>query len=95
MISRVLGNHDLSAYRVTARISNFDGLKELVRVGLGIGVLPRFVVRGEIQEGHLHHVKVGGFNASADIMRVESFQHLATPTIAHIKEIITSAVLSC
>jgi DNA-binding transcriptional LysR family regulator len=94
MISRVLSNHDLSAYQVTARISNFDGLKELVRVGLGIGVLPRFVVRREIREGHLEQVKVRGFNASADIMRVESFQHLSTPTITRIKEMITSAVLN-
>jgi DNA-binding transcriptional LysR family regulator len=94
MISRVLSNHDLSAYQVTARISNFDGLKELVRAGHGIGLLPRFVVRREIREGHLDQVKVRGFNATADIMRVESFQHLSTPTITRIKEMITSAVLN-
>ena len=94
MITRVLSNHHLSGYAVTVRISNFEGLKDLVRAGHGIGLLPRFVVRREIREGRLRQVKVHGFHASADIMCVESFQHLSTPTVARIKEMITSAVLN-
>lgn len=92
MITRILNNHSVSDYSVRARISNFEGLKELVKAGLGVGVLPRFVIQNEIRTGIVKHVKVRGFHAHADIMRVETAHHLSTPTVGRIKDIITSAV---
>lgn len=92
MITRILTSHHLAGYKVVARISNFDGVKELVQSGLGIGLLPHFMVRREIQEGALAQVKVKNFKPTATIMRVEKLPHLSTPTVERVKNILSSAI---
>jgi DNA-binding transcriptional LysR family regulator len=93
MISRILTGYGLSDYRVAARISNFEGVKEVVHAGLGVGLLPHFMIRSEIRERTLQQLKVQGFNASATIMQIERVEHLATPTILRVKDFFSSAIL--
>lgn len=93
MISRILSNYGLSEHKVAARISNFEGVKEVVHSGLGIGLLPHFMLRREIQEGALRHLKVQGFNASATIMEIERLEHLATPTMIRVRDFFRAAIL--
>lgn len=94
MITRVLANHHLSSYGVAARISNFEGVKDVVRAGLGIGLLPHFMIREDIRAGALKQLNIGEFNASASIMCIERFQHLSTPTITRVRDFLTEAVVS-
>ena len=93
MISRVLSHSGLSQYSVAARISNFEGVKEVVHGGLGIGLLPSFMIQREIREGALREIKVHGFNATATIMQIERFEHLATPTILRVRDYFSAATL--
>ncbi|HWO41849.1 MAG TPA: LysR family transcriptional regulator [Candidatus Eisenbacteria bacterium] len=92
MINRILARHHLSGYEVAARISNFDGVKELVQAGVGIGLLPHFMVRREIQDRVLDQLKVDGFKPVARIMRVETPQHLSTPTVERVKRLLSCAI---
>ena len=93
MINRVFAHHRVFDYPVAARISNFEGVKEVVHAGLGVGLLPYFMIRREIREGALNQLKVTGFNPTAKIMRIERARHLATPTIVRVKSLVTSAIL--
>jgi LysR family transcriptional regulator, transcriptional activator of the cysJI operon len=93
MVTRALSHHGLFNYAVAARISNFEGVKEVVQAGVGIGVLPRFMIRQEIREGTLNRLKINGFDARADIMHIERLQHPATPTMQRVKNFITKAVI--
>jgi DNA-binding transcriptional LysR family regulator len=93
MISRILGNYGLSDHNVAARISNFEGVKELVRAGFGVGLLPHFMLRREIRGGVLQQLNVPGFSASATIMQIQRLEHLATPTIIRVKDFFSSAIL--
>ena len=93
MISRVLTHSGLSQYSVAARISNFEGVKEVVHAGLGIGLLPSFMIKREIREGALRELKVNDFAGSATIMQIERFEHLATPTILRVKDYFSAAAL--
>jgi DNA-binding transcriptional LysR family regulator len=92
MITRILTNHQLSGYKVVARISHFDGVKELVQSGLGIGLLPEFMVNRDIRAGTLDKLRVKGFQATAKLMMVEKPHHLSTPTVVRVKNILSSAI---
>jgi DNA-binding transcriptional LysR family regulator len=93
MITRILGSYGLSDHKVAARISNFEGVKEVVRAGFGVGLLPYFMLRREIREGGLQQLNVQGFNAVATIMQIQRSEHLATPTIIRVRDFFTSAIL--
>jgi DNA-binding transcriptional LysR family regulator len=93
MISRVLAHSGLSKYFVAARISNFEGVKEVVHAGLGIGLLPSFMIKREILDGALRELKVKDFHGSATIMQIERLEHLATPTILRVKDYFSAAAL--
>jgi DNA-binding transcriptional LysR family regulator len=93
MISRVLTHSGLSQYSVAARISNFEGVKEVVHAGLGIGLLPSFMIKREIRDGALRELKVNDFNGSATIMQIERVEHLVTPTILRVKDYFSAAAL--
>ena len=93
MISRVLTHSGLSQYSVAARISNFEGVKEVVHAGLGIGLLPSFMIKREILDGALRERKVKDFHGSATIMQIERLEHLATPTILRVKDYFSAAAL--
>lgn len=93
MISRVLAGCGLSEYSVAARISNFEGVKEVVQAGLGIGLLPSFMLQREICEGVLKQLKLQDFNTSATIMQIERSEHLATPTIVRVKDYFSAAIV--
>jgi DNA-binding transcriptional LysR family regulator len=94
MITRVLANNHLFGYGVAARISNFEGVKDVVRAGLGVGLLPHFMLRKEIRARAIRELKIAEFDASASIMCIERLQHLSTPTIVLVKDFLTAAVVS-
>lgn len=93
MISRVFALHRIFSYPVAARISNFEGVKEVVHAGLGVGLLPHFMIRREIREGQLKQLNVVGFDPTAKIMCIERAQQLVTPTVLRVKGLIKAEVL--
>jgi DNA-binding transcriptional LysR family regulator len=93
MIGRILSHYGLSHHKVAARISNFEGVKEVVHAGFGVGLLPRFMLRRELQQHSLQQLKVQGFNASASIMQIQRLEHLATPTMIRVRDFFSAAIL--
>jgi DNA-binding transcriptional LysR family regulator len=93
MVKRMLNNYGLSHYKVAARISNFEGVKEVVNAGFGVGLLPYFMLKHEIRDGSLQQLKAQGFNPSASIMQVQRSEHFPTPTIIRVRDFFSSAIL--
>jgi DNA-binding transcriptional LysR family regulator len=93
MISRILSNYGLSDHKVAARISNFEGVKEVVHAGLGVGLLPHFMLKREIRDNALRQLNVRGFNANATIMQIQRLEHLATPTMNRVRDFFSAAIL--
>jgi DNA-binding transcriptional LysR family regulator len=91
-ITRVLASYGLSDHPVAARISNFEGVKEIVLSGLGIGLLPHFMLRRELRAGALRQLKVQTFTATANIMLIERMEQLPTPTVVRVRELVSTAI---
>ncbi len=94
MIERMLEKQGLSEYTVVARISSFEGMKEITRAGIGVSILPEFTVRGELREKQLVRLTVKGVDLSASFMLVERRRHTETPTITAVKELIEKHILA-
>jgi DNA-binding transcriptional LysR family regulator len=88
MINRLFEKKRLLTFPVAVRIAGFEGIKESVRAGLGLGVLPEFMVQRDILNNDLVELFVNGFRLSADIILVERSRYLPTPTAASVKELI-------
>jgi DNA-binding transcriptional LysR family regulator len=87
-----LATYGLSDHKVAARISNFEGVKEIVLSGLGIGLLPHFMLRRELRAGALRQLKVQTFTATANIMLIERTEQLPTPTVVRVREFVSTAI---
>ncbi len=94
MLERMLEKQGLSEYTVVARISSFEGMKEITRAGIGVSILPEFTVRGELREKQLVRLTVKGVDLSASFMLVERRRHTETPTITAVKELIEKHILA-
>jgi DNA-binding transcriptional LysR family regulator len=88
MITRLLRKAGCSKYTVGLQISNVEGIKEAVRSGVGISILPWFSVKREISENVLSEVKVRGIRLSASLMSIERPGDCPSPGVASIKALL-------
>lgn len=94
MINRLFEKRKFLEYPIAVRIASFEGIKEGVRAGLGLGVLPKFMVQREISNNELVEIFVNGFHLTADIILVERPRYSPTPTTAAVKALIEKSIIS-
>jgi DNA-binding transcriptional LysR family regulator len=94
MINRLFEKRKLLTFQIAVRIASFEGIKESVRAGLGLGILPEFMVQREIVNQDLVELFVNGFRLSADIILVERPRYTPTPTAASVKALIERQILA-
>ena len=70
-------------------ISNLQGRKEAARAGVGVAILPGFVVRNEIRDGNLKKLSVKGIHLDQTyLMLVEPPRKSKKPSVELIKSIL-------
>lgn len=87
MIDKSLRGLGVDSYRVALRISNFDGMKKAVHSGIGLGILPRFAVAEELEQGTLKQVHVKGAAFMARMALIENQKVFPLPTVEYVKNI--------
>ena len=88
MIERLLEREGLVGFGVALRVGSFEVIKETVRSGLGIGVLPEFIVQREIKNGVLAEIIARQITLIAKIILVERLKYTPTPTVVAVKAFI-------
>ncbi len=94
MIERLLESHGLFGLDVALRVGSFEAIKETVRSGLGVGVLPEFMVQREIRTGVLGEILTKRIQLLANIMLVERHKYTPTPTVLSVKAFIEDKLRS-
>lgn len=90
MLNRMLQKKGFSEYEVAARISTLEGMKEITRTGIGIGILPEYIVEREIRNKILTPIHIKGLDLYANIYLVENARLMATPTVIMVRNLIIS-----
>jgi DNA-binding transcriptional LysR family regulator len=88
MVDRLLARVGLKDVKVAMRVSNWESIQEAARAGVGIAVLPKFVIeRVRNQLGtKIYELPVQGVNSHADIMLVENpRRHFVSPSVTLVK----------
>jgi DNA-binding transcriptional LysR family regulator len=88
MVDRLLQRMGLRDVKVAMRVSNWESIQEAARAGVGIAVLPKFVIeRSQEQRGtKIYALPVQGVNSHADIMLVENpHRHFVSPSVTLVK----------
>ena len=92
MMESILEERRFPKVPIAMRIGNYEGIKQAVCAGIGIGILPRFTIHNEIRNRTLVRIGVDGVNLSARIMLVERMQTLQRPTAISAKSYISAAI---
>ena len=92
MMESILEERRFPKVPIAMRIGNYEGIKQAVCAGIGIGILPRFTIHNEIGNRALVRIRVDGVNLSARIMLVERLQALQRPTATSAKSYISAAI---
>jgi DNA-binding transcriptional LysR family regulator len=71
-IDHVLAERGLEPRRFVMDLTTWDGVKEAVRMGVGLAVCPRGVVQRELQRGDLRAVAIPGFREVRSMYLVQS-----------------------
>ncbi len=95
MVERLLERAGLKDVKVAMRVSNWESIQEAARAGVGIAVLPKFVIeRDRTQRGRkIYELPVQGVTSHADIMLVENpDRHFVSPSVILVKNAIVSGL---
>jgi DNA-binding transcriptional LysR family regulator len=92
MVNGILDKSRISSYSVAMRISNFEGIKEAVRTGAGICLLPLCAVKRELLDKSLVKIQVQRVHLKAKIMFIERHRSSTTPTIEAVKKFLISGI---
>lgn len=92
MMESILEEKRFPKVPIAMRIGNYEGIKQAVCAGIGIGILPRFTVQNEVRRRALVPIRVDRVNLSARIMLVERPQTLQRPTAISAKSYISAAI---
>jgi DNA-binding transcriptional LysR family regulator len=95
MVERMLQRVGLRDFKVAMRVSNWESIQEAARTGIGVAVLPKFVIdRDRHQQGtRLYELPIEGIDSRADIMVVENPQrHFVSPTVTLVKTAFISGL---
>ena len=95
MIDRLLRELGLKEIHVAIRISNWEGIKEAVRAGIGLAILPRFVVDRDLRDRTITEVSLRKVRLAANIMLLEnSHHHSSSTTVSLVKDSLVSGILA-
>ena len=94
MIDRLLRDLGLKEIDVAIRISNWEGIKEAVRAGIGVAILPHFVVERDLRDRTITEVSMREVRLEVNIMLLEnSDRHSSSSTVSLVKEALVSGIL--
>jgi DNA-binding transcriptional LysR family regulator len=92
MLTRLLRKKGVSRYEVAARISTLEGMKEITRTGIGIGILPEYIVERDIRRKTLTRLRLKGGELHANIYLVENVRSVETATLVAVKNLIVTSM---
>jgi DNA-binding transcriptional LysR family regulator len=93
MVERLLEGVGLKDVNVAMRVSNWESIQEAVRAGIGIAVLPDFVIERDRKQRSISELPVKGVNLRADIMLLEHpNRHFVSPSVTFVKDALLSAL---
>ena len=92
MIIDMLGKAGCPRLKAALHISNVEGIKECVRAGLGVSLLPRYSVSREIADKTLVEVKVENVCLAVKLMLVEQPNRSTSPTVESVKALTKAAL---
>jgi DNA-binding transcriptional LysR family regulator len=88
LIERLLERNGLFGFDVALRVGSFEAIKEAVRSGLGVGLLPHFMIRRELASGVLAEITTKGNAFFVEIMSVDRPKSTPIPTVASVRSLI-------
>jgi DNA-binding transcriptional LysR family regulator len=93
MIERLLEGIGLKDLKVAMRVSNWESIQEAVRGGIGIAVLPEFLIDRDQKQRSIYELSVKGVNLRADIMLLEDpHRHFVSPSVTIVKDAFVSGL---
>jgi DNA-binding transcriptional LysR family regulator len=92
MMESILEERRFPNVPIAMRIGNYEGIKQAVCAGIGIGILPQFTIHNEIRNRALVRIRVDGVKLSARIMLVERLQTLQRPTALSAKSYLSAGI---
>lgn len=95
MVDRLLDRVGLKDVKLAMRVSNWQSIQEAARAGIGIAVLPKFVIdHDQKRRGtKLYELPVQGVSSHADIMLVEHpHRHFVSPSVTLVKNAFVSSL---
>jgi DNA-binding transcriptional LysR family regulator len=95
MVDRLLERAGLKDVNVAMRVSNWESIQEAARAGVGVAVLPKFVIdHDRRQRGmKIYELPVQGIHSRADIMLVENpHHHFVSPSVTLVKNAFVSGL---
>jgi DNA-binding transcriptional LysR family regulator len=93
MVERLLEAAGLKEINVVMRVSNWESIQEAVRSGIGIALLPDFVIERDRKQRIISELNVKGVNLRADIMLLEHpYRHFVSPNVTFVKNALLSGL---
>jgi DNA-binding transcriptional LysR family regulator len=93
MIDRLLERVGLKNVMVAMRVSNWESIQEAARAGIGIAVLPDFVIEQDRKQRRISELAVKGVDLRADIMLLEDpHRHFVSPSVTIVKNAFVSGL---
>jgi len=89
MTDRFLRQNRLSNVSVTLRVKdNYEAMKEAVRAGLGVAVLPKFVVKRELCNGTFCELNVRNSSLCSTITLIQRTHQTLRPSVVAVKSVL-------
>jgi DNA-binding transcriptional LysR family regulator len=67
-------------------------MKEAVRAGLGVAVLPKLTVERELYDGTLRELNIRNGSLYSTMMLIQRTNHLPNPTVAAVKNFLEQEI---
>jgi len=75
-------------------VSNWESIQEAVRAGIGIAVLPHFVIEHDRKPKPIRELSVKAVNLKANIMLLEhTHRHFVSPSVTLVKDALVSGLM--
>ena len=93
MTSRFLRQNSISSAHVALRVKdNYEAMKEAVRAGLGVAVLPKFTVARELYDGSFCELNIRMKPIYSTIMLIQRTETRASPTVEAVKKFLQQRI---
>lgn len=93
MISGMLRGIGVHKISVVFRINSFEAMKEFVRSGMGITIVPEFAIKHELEANILFEVTIKNAKPTFKIMMIERPRVHSSPSVKLAKHIIEKKIM--